>query len=99
MLERKRNLRSRVWAQRAANDDQGEKKAVHKWTLGAQTRSGISYESRRDNSKGTTDTPAEEFSDGLDLGVIHGILGLKVGKLAGSEIAVEKHQKILTLSA
>ena len=57
------------------------RKIVHK-TLVARTRRGISNISSRNDSKATTNTSTEEFCDRLDLGIIKGILRLKIVKLA-----------------
>ena len=41
-----------------------------------RTRSGVCNESSRNNTEGTADATTEELSNGLDLGVIEGVLGL-----------------------
>jgi hypothetical protein len=59
----------------------GVREIVHK-RLVTRTRGGISNISSGNDSKATTNMPTEEFCDRLDLGIIKGILGLKVVKLA-----------------
>lgn len=69
--------RSRVCTQRAAAVANLRVSHVGNRLISELTRGGVSDERSGDDAKSTADTTAKEFSNGLNFGVVEGVLGLQ----------------------